>query len=427
MGFTVWFLVVGVVLVAMALSSTVLKRLPLTASMFYLAVGGVLGPLGLGLLQLDIIDDASALERLTEIAVIVSLFTAGLKLRLPLSDRRWRPAVVLATVAMALTVGAIAFAAVALLDISVGAAVLLGAVLAPTDPVLASDVQVEHEHDAEPVRFSLTGEAGLNDGTAFPFVMLGLGLLGHHELGPAASRWIAVDLLWAVGAGLGIGIACGAGVGRLVLYLRRVHREALGTDEFLALGLIALSYGVALAASAYGFLAVFAAGLTVRQIERTATAEVPSPPGGDTATTSREADPTEPADMAKAVLLFNEQLERLGEVAMVIAAGALLPTIAAVQPGLLLAAAVFLVIRPAAALVSLAGSSLSRGQRGYIGWFGVRGVGSLYYLTFALTHGLAGSEARVLADATLVVIAASIFVHGVSVTPLMRRYARRYA
>jgi NhaP-type Na+/H+ or K+/H+ antiporter len=365
---------------------------------------------------------------LTEIAVIVSLFTAGLKLRLPLADRRWRPALMLATLAMALTVGAIASVAMLLLGIPVGAAVLLGAVLAPTDPVLASDVQVEDEHDAEPVRFSLTGEAGLNDGTAFPFVMLGLGLLGHHELGPAGSRWMALDLVWAVGAGLGIGAACGAGVGRLVLYLRRVHREAIGTDEFLALGLIALSYGAALAAGAYGFLAVFAAGLTVRQIERTASAEAPAPPARGPATAVRGADDTtEPADMAKAVLEFNEQLERLGEVAMVIAVGVLLPTIATVQPGILLASALFLVIRPGAALTVLVGSSLSRGQRGYIGWFGVRGIGSLYYLTFALTHGLAGPDARLLAEVTLVVIAASILVHGISVTPLMRRYVRRHA
>ena len=379
MNFAVWFLVVGAVLVAMALASTVLKRLPLTASMFYLAVGAALGPFGFGLLRLDTIDDAVVLERLTEIAVIVSLFTAGLKLRLPLRDRRWRPALLLATLAMGLTVAAIAAVAVPLLDLPLGAAVLLGAVLAPTDPVLASDVQVEHEHDAEPVRFSLTGEAGLNDGTAFPFVMLGLGLLGHHDLGPAGSRWLGLDLVWAVGAGLGIGLACGAGVGRLVLYLRRVHREAIGTDEFLALGLIALSYGAALAAGAYGFLAVFAAGLTVRQIERTASTGDAGPPVQSApATRGNEPDPTEPAHMARAVLMFNEQLERLGEVAMVLAVGILLPTITAVQPGVLLAAAVFILIRPAAALVVLAGPATARVYR--VVWCSGRRVALLPHL-----------------------------------------------
>ena len=181
--FTVWFVITGALLIGMALAGTVLKRLPLTAAMFYLTAGALLGPWGVGLLQMDALDDASGLERLTEIAVIISLFTAGLKLRLPVSDRRWRAAMLLATVAMVLTIAGVAAFAVAALAMPLGAAVLLGALLAPTDPVLASDVQVEHEHDAEPVRFSLTGEAGLNDGTAFPFVMLGLGLMGTHELG----------------------------------------------------------------------------------------------------------------------------------------------------------------------------------------------------------------------------------------------------
>ena len=244
--FTVWFVVTGTLLIGMALAGSVLKRLPLTAAMFYLTAGTLLGPWGAGLLQMDALDNASGLERLTEIAVIISLFTAGLKLRLPVSDRRWRAAMLLATVAMVLTIAGVAAFAVAALDMPLGAAVLLGALLAPTDPVLASDVQVEHEHDAEPVRFSLTGEAGLNDGTAFPFVMLGLGLMGTHELGAYGWRWLTIDVAWAVVAGLGVGTLCGAGIGKLVLYLRRVHREAVGLDEFLALGLIALSYGIAL-------------------------------------------------------------------------------------------------------------------------------------------------------------------------------------
>ena len=170
--FTTWFIVAGILLIGMALAGSALKRVPLSASMFYLASGAALGPWGAGLLRVDVVEDASIVERLTEIAVIISLFTAGLKLRLPAFDRRWRAPVLLATLAMVLSVAGIAAVAVVALGLSLGAAVLLGALLAPTDPVLASDVQVSHEHDAEPVRFSLTGEAGLNDGAAFPFVML---------------------------------------------------------------------------------------------------------------------------------------------------------------------------------------------------------------------------------------------------------------
>jgi NhaP-type Na+/H+ or K+/H+ antiporter len=421
----VWFLVAGALLIAVALFGSVLRRLPLTTAMFYLGAGALLGPWGAGLLRIDPIADASLLERLTEIAVIISLFTAGLKLRLPPSDRRWRTAHLLASVAMVLTIGGIAGFAFAA-GLSVGQALLLGAILAPTDPVLASDVQVAHEHDAEPVRFSLTGEAGLNDGTAFPFVMLGLGLLGSHDVGLFGWRWVAIDLAWAVIAGLAVGTLCGAGIGRLVIHLRRVHREAVGLDEFLTLGLIALSYGLALFVHAYGFLAVFAAGLSMRRIERQHSEVAPSPEVSEAGKSTEEqaTDPhTAPAYMARAVLGFNEQLERLGELAIVLVVGAMLAGIEEVRPGMWLALCLFAGIRPLATLVALAGTPLSASQRTFIAWFGVRGVGSVYYLAYALSHGVSSPADRTIADITLVVVAASIFVHGVSVTPLMRRYS----
>jgi NhaP-type Na+/H+ or K+/H+ antiporter len=170
----IWYLVAGAIFILMALMGSLVKRLPLTSSMVYLFIGFVLGPVAVGLVRLDPLESAETLEHVTEFAVIVSLFTAGLKLRTPLRDPMWRVPVRLATLSMMLTVGLIAVAGVYGLGLSWGAAVLLGAVLSPTDPVLASDVQVEHAGDRDRLRFSLTGEAGMNDGTAFPFVMLGL-------------------------------------------------------------------------------------------------------------------------------------------------------------------------------------------------------------------------------------------------------------
>ena len=424
---TVWFVITGALLIGFALAGTVLKRMPVTPAMFYLAAGAWLGPWGAGLLQLDAFDDAHMLERLTEIAVIISLFTAGLTLRLPWPDRRWQVAMLLAGVAMILTIAGIAAFAVAI-GLALPVALLLGAILAPTDPVLASDVQVIHEHDAEPVRFSLTGEAGLNDGTAFPFVMLGLGLMGLHDLGGYGWRWWTLDLLWAVAAGLVVGTLCGAGIARLVIYLRREHKEAVGLDEFLALGLIALSYGIALLIGAYGFLAVFAAGLSVRRVEREHAEVTPSKAVKQAGLTDEEqaTNPgTAPAYMANAVLAFNEQLERLGELAVVVVVGAMLAGIERVEPGLWLVLVLFAVIRPLSTALTLLVTRLSPTQRAFIGWFGVRGVGSIYYLAFVLTHGVAGPVARTLVDMTLVVVAASIVLHGVSVTPLMRRYRAR--
>jgi NhaP-type Na+/H+ or K+/H+ antiporter len=436
-----WYLLVGGMLVAMAAAGTLVERLPLTTALLYLAAGALIGPVGLGLLRLDPLAGSALLERVTEAAVIVSLFTAGLKLRAPVADPIWRLPLRLASLSMAVTVGLVALAGVVGLGLPLGAAVLLGAILAPTDPVLAYDVQVEGPTDRDRLRFGLTGEAGLNDGTAFPFVMLGLGLLGVHDLGAAGWRWLAVDVLWAVAAGLGIGWGLGTLVARFVLYLRREHREAVGSDDFLALGLIALAYGAALLAHAYGFLAVFAAGLALRRIEARESGGAPPPPpqvtgsvggpGGAGSAWGRgpevaaaTAPDTAPAYMAQAVLGFNEQLERIAEVAAVLLLGAML-TPAYLNPAALwFAPLLFLAIRPFAVAVGLAGSPAARLQRGLIAWFGVRGVGSLYYLAYAVQHGLPPAAAQQLASLTLSVVAASVVVHGVSVTPLMGRYAR---
>ncbi|MGI8702949.1 MAG: cation:proton antiporter [Candidatus Limnocylindrales bacterium] len=420
----------GVVLIAMALAGSVLRRLPLSSAMIYLAAGAALGPIGLGIIILDPVGGAGLLELVSEIAVIVSLFTAGLKLRLPISDRGWWIPVRLASVSMAVTVGLVALVGVTLFGLPLGAAVLLGAILAPTDPVLASDVQVSHPGDRDRLRFALTGEAGLNDGTAFPFVMLGLGLLGLHDLGDGLLRWVAVDLIYAVVVGLAVGAVLGTLVARLVVHLRSRHQEAVGLDEFLALGLIGISYGAALLVGGYGFLAVFAAGLALRRIERTRSSEdiadeLAAGAGGASQEEVATRAETAPAFMARALLTFNEQLERIGEVAVVVLVGAALTVVGVPLAVAWFAPLLFLVIRPVAVLIGLAGASLSRTHLAFIGWFGIRGVGSIYYLSYAITHDLQADVAQTLATLTLSVVAVSVLVHGVSVTPLMTRYERR--
>ena len=402
--FTQANLVLGVLLIVMTLSSSFIARLPLSAAMLYLLVGIGLGPAGIGLLELDAIKDAALLERLTEVAVLISLFVAGMKLDLPLTDRRWRIPFRLASVAMVLTIGAITAVGYWLLHLPLGAAVLLGAVLAPTDPVLASDVQMADASDRDRLRFGLTGEGGLNDGSAFPFVMLGLGLLSLHDIGAWGWRWWLVDVLWATGAGLSLG----ALVGRAVLYLRVHHRKALGSDEFIALGLIALAYGVAIAFHAYGFLAVFAAGYALRQIDHGATPKASQAPLG----------------MKEAVQRFNAQLEHFAEVGVVLAVGALLATVEFRPEALWFVPLLFLVIRPLSVYAGLAGEAIQARQKRLMAWFGIRGIGSIYYLMYAINHGLDGDQAHTLVSLTIAVVVASVVAHGVSVTPLMNRYER---
>lgn len=434
MEFSFWSVTIGALLIGMAMTGALWKRLPLSTSMLYLVVGVALSPLGLDVLRLDPIEQSATLERIAEVAVLVSLFVTGLKLSAPLADVRWYLSLRLALVAMVLTVAAIAVVGMTFLGLSVGAAILLGAILAPTDPVLASDVQVTDTEDRDRIRFTLTGEGGLNDGMAFPFVMLGLGLLGLHDLGPAGVRWLTVDVAWPIAGGLGIGALTGFLVGKLVLFLRVRHQEAVGYDEFLALGLIALSYGVAQLAQTYGFLAVFAAGLALRRAEDAPTPSIDSmtavvaakTPGTPETVEELAIDPRHATNyLMHAVLAFNEQLERIVEVALVLIIGAMLAFTIAAPAIWWFIPVLFLAIRPLCVLLSLAGSATSRHQRALLSWFGIRGIGSIYYLMYAINHGLTAETTRQFIALTLAVVVASIIVHGISVTPLMEHYARR--
>jgi len=176
-----WFMLVGGLLLAMGLTATLLKRSPITSAIIYLAVGVLVGPTVLDLFHFNPLQQSALLESLTEVAVLISLFSAGVKMPVPFSFARWRSPILLATASMTITVVMVAEFAYYVLGMPLGAGVLLGAIVAPTDPVLATDVQIRHPGDHDQLRFTLTCEAGMNDGSAFPFVMLGLGLLGLHD------------------------------------------------------------------------------------------------------------------------------------------------------------------------------------------------------------------------------------------------------
>jgi NhaP-type Na+/H+ or K+/H+ antiporter len=429
--FPVWALVIGVLLITMILAGSLLKRLPVSASMLYLAVGYGLSNSGLGLMAPDPLQFAVSIERIAEVALLISLFSVGLKLGLPFSSPHWRLPLRLAFVSMTLTVGLIAAIGFFVLNLPLGVAILLGGILAPTDPVLASDVQVDEPCDRDRLRFSLTGEGGLNDGAAFPFVFLGLGLLGLHELGTDGWRWLALDVVWALVGGLLIGSLLGTMIGWLVVYLRTHHQEAVGLDEFLSLGLVALAYGVAQLAYASGFLAVLAAGLALQRT-REHSRKQKAPVKGPAGLQDKEAHlavATHPnhagAYMMQAVRGFNEQLERIAELVVVLIVGAMLPYAHFdwLTTGFLVL--LFFVLRPVSVWFGLLGASVSGDQRLLISWFGIRGIGSVYYLMFALNHGLSGELAGQAISITLSAIAASIIIHGISVTPLMAIYSRR--
>jgi NhaP-type Na+/H+ or K+/H+ antiporter len=433
-----WFVIVGALLLGMGAATGFIKRLPVTTAMIYFAVGYAMDPAGISFAAFDPVEHPHLLERLTEVAVLVSLFTAGLKLRAPFGgaakDRRWVTPVRLATVSMVLTVGVVAALAYWGLGLPLGAAVLLGGILAPTDPVLASDVQVAHPEDRDRLRFSLTGEAGLNDGTAFPFVMLGLGLLGLHDLGAWGWKWLAVDVVWATASGVGVGALLGWGVGRVVLRLRAARGERVGTDDLIVLGLIALAYGLALLVKGYGFLAVFAAGLALRRAEerhaelvgdeRPLAAAADAAEGGDVAdAVGKEREASQPY-MVEGALGATEQLDRLGEAGVLLLLGGLFVTRFVALDAWWFVLALFGVARPLAVWVAVRSRGGPPIQRRLAMWFGIRGIGSVYYLTYAIAHGVPEPLAERLVAITFTTILASLVLHGLSVTPLMNRYEK---
>jgi NhaP-type Na+/H+ or K+/H+ antiporter len=447
-----WMALAGGLLLLMALSSAYLRNLPISTSAIYLALGVAIGPLGFGWLRIDLGQEVRWFERLTEVAVIVALFVGGLKLRLPLRDPAWVAARRLGGPIMLANIVGVALCAMLLLGLEPATALLLGAVLAPTDPVLAGTVKVSSAADHDRMRYGLSGEAGLNDGMAFPFVLFGLLWAEHGGAGEWITGWALHRLLWAVPAGLLLGFFLGRGVGRLAIWLRSRQQDTGAPSDFLALALIALSYVGAEAMGAFAFLATFAAGVGLRHAELHVTREsphpdqpkrsvrqrtespatsLPHPPAEQLVGASVEAEELKEPAVAAGVLVaetisFGDTAERLLEVLLVVLVGVLLSS--HWDPRAIpLALALFLVIRPLATWILLAGTPTTKAQRWLMGWFGIRGIASLYYVSYALTHGFAGEAAGDLARLTISVVALSILMHGTSAQPLLARYERTLA
>ncbi len=428
-----WFLLIGGMLLTIGLTSPYIKRLPVTSAIIYLAVGLVVGPTVLNAFHFNPLKESALLEVLTEVAVLISLFAAGVKMPVPVTLSRWRTPILLAFVSMSITVGIAAAFAHYVLHLPLGVAILLGAIVAPTDPVLATDVQIRHPSDRDRLRFHLTCEAGMNDGSAFPFVMLGLGVLGLHELGEFGLRWMLIDGLWATAAGIAIGVALGSVLARASCELRNKPTGHDLMDDFLGLGLIGTVYGLSELVDAWGFLAVFFAAVALRQTElklRGAPADTAQRLQTDEPRTdelTQDADQDSTPTVSEGSLVFKEHLERLSELVLIVLVGGSLFVDSWSWQAVSFALFLFLVARPASVLIGLAASRTPWNIRAMTSWFGVRGIGSLYYLMYAIQHGVPEDQALILIHFTLIVITLSILVHGISVKPMLGRFRGRRA
>lgn len=405
--YEIWMLLLGISCFGAAWLPHLLRGKPVSFPLIYVGFGAVVVLLPLGVVIPDPMQYPHFTERLTELVVILALMGVGLKLDRPVGWRRWMSTWRLLGITMVLCIAAFAFMGWAFVGLSPVAAILLGAVLAPTDPVLAADVQVAPpmEGDQDEIRFALTSESGLNDGLAFPFSNLAIAVAaGYAGQANWFTEWLWHDVFYKVT----VGLLCGFVIGYFLAWL--VFRVRIGaaatklaqTGEGLAAIAITLtSYALTEMVNGYGFLAVFIAALMIRHYEREHEYHK---------TMHAVADNVERLLMVVVLVLFGG----------VLASGLLAPlTWQAVVAGLMF----ILVVRPLAGLIGLAGMKISFPCRATIAFFGIRGVGSFYYLSYVLNE-IEIPEARLLWAIVGFVVFASIFIHGLSAVPVLKRIDR---
>ena len=397
--------IMGVAALGMAWLPRLLKETFISYPMVYLLLGVGLYALPFEL-PLPRLREESIL-RVTELSVIITLMGTGLKIDRRFGFRRWQLPLRLVVITMPLCVAAVAMWAGWGLGWPVASAVLLAAVLAPTDPVLADDVQVgpPQEGEEDEVRFTLTAEAGLNDGTAFPFTWLAIGLTAVSAASMADTpwlTWVGRDLLMRLAIGTAVGVAAGRILAWAVFRPAGQTYKPSTKDSLVAISTTLGVYGLTELLHGYGFVAVFLTGLVFGRYERK-------------------------NEYHKQLHTFTEQIERLFTVfILVILGGSIARGVLSslTWPMVGLAVGFLLVVRPLTGWLALVGSRLSGREKFVISFFGIRGVGSFFYLAFALQKE-SFAEGESLWALVALIVAISVVMHGLLATPVMRSLETR--
>lgn len=397
--YDVMLALLGAVGIMAAVLPRLLRDRPLSHPILFV-VGGLL----LGWLPLDTTflptEHTEITERLTELGVIVALMGSGLKMGRPLGRRTWGTTWRLLAVTMPLTIAATVFVG-AWAGLPVAAALLAGAVLAPTDPVLASDVQLARPGRQDipkaelETRFALTSEAGLNDGLAFPFTYLAIAFLATGSAGAWIIDWVLMDVVYRIAVGLLVGVIMGRLLATVIFHIP--NGLAKTSQGFVVVSMTLVTYGAAELLHGYGFIAVFVAAVAFRQWERSHDYHQ---------ILHGESEMVERTIMALLLVLFGAA----------ITAGLLQPLTWPLALGALL---VLFVVRPLAGWIGLYGSPLQWPERSAIAVFGIRGIGSFYYISFALNQAEFPAADALWAFIAFIVLA-SIILHGVTARPAMK-------
>jgi NhaP-type Na+/H+ or K+/H+ antiporter len=396
----------GLLIALVAWLPLALKKLPLSLPIVCIGLGALLFQFAPIPLVPSPMRYPGFVERFTEFVVIIALMGAGLKLDRIFSWRRWNITWRLLAPTMLLTIAAITALGVYVLDLPLPLALLLGGALAPTDPVLAADVQVGPPKTGEEdeVRFGLTSEAGLNDGFAFPFVHLAIALAAAATTGkPWATEWLLHNVLWETIAAVAIGYLVGRIFGWVTFHIPAESKLAQTGDGVIAIAATLITYGVCELAHCYGFLGVFVAALAIRHSHRS-------------------------HDFQRDMHDFTEQVERIAMMAGLLLFGGALVSGLLESLGwteVLVALLILLVVRPVTGLIGLIGFKADTSEKLTLAFFGIRGVGSFYYLAYGLNH-MPGSGGERLWSVMGLVVLLSILLHGLTVTPVMRQVDRMH-
>ncbi|WP_418281666.1 cation:proton antiporter [Halorubrum sp. DTA98] len=427
--YEIGLLIIGVAILGAAILPRLIEHRPLSFPIIYVIFGLLLFAVVPGTPSLNPIESSHVTERLTELVVIISLMGAGLKIDRPFSLKAWSATWRLILIALPLTAGIMAVLAWGVLGLLPATAILLGAVIAPTDPVLASDIgqnapltELEEEQDPEQrwgtVRFSLTSEAGFNDGLAFPLTNLAIAAAGAALVEGASWSWLVdwvlVDVFYKIVAGAVLGYVLGNLMGRFLFRLPTAESvaEIMGDSQEVMAGIEALAttliaYSVTELLGGYGFIAVFVGALTLRHFEWEHDYYV---------------ELHDFAVVAERLLMVTVLVLFGGAVA-----GGLLEPLTWMEA--LVGMVLLLIVRPVAGILSFIGTAAPWPERAVIGFFGIRGIGSFYYLSHALSESSFQEMELLIAAEQLwafvgFVVLMSIILHGISATPVMNALNR---
>lgn len=412
------YVVVAVAVLAVIALPRLLHQKPVSFPLPLVGVGAIAFALPIGLADPDPVRYGAVVEHLSELVVVVALTNAGLRLDRTFSWRGWSTTWRLLAITMPLTVGGVALLGWWVAGLAPAAALLLGAALSPTDPVLAAEVQVggpghgaeeaEHEEiEGEPreedeARFGLTSEAGLNDALAFPYTNAAILLAAQGFSGGSwLAGWLALDVAYKLGIGVLAGVVLGRVLAAAVLNLPASTRTGKAMTGSAALAVTLAAYGVTEFFGGYGFLATFVAAYVLRH---------------------RDAE----HEYHEQLVIFVEQFERvLVAIVLLLLGGAVARGFIELSwPVFVVALLLVLVVRPLAGALGMVGSRVPFADSAIIATFGIRGVGSFFYVAYALNRAEFADADRVWAIVLLVAVV-SIVVHGLAATPALRWADRR--